>query len=308
MTISFLDFINQLFANPILMVTVLLTLAVILINGWTDAPNAIATCISTKAISPRNAIIMATIFNFLGVFVMTLFNATVAQTIYKMVDFGGNAQDALAALCAGLVGIVIWATLAWMFGIPTSESHALIAGISGAAIALQNGLAGINPNEWIKVLYGLLLSTVLGFGSGWLMVKLIEGIFRKTDRNKTYVFFKNAQIAGGAAMAFMHGAQDGQKFMGVFMLGIFLAQGNPNAISFHIPIWLMILSSLVMALGTSIGGYRIIKTVGMDMVKLNQYEGFAADFSAATCLLISSIAGIPVSTTHMKTTAIMGVG
>lgn len=112
MTISFLDFINQLFANPILMVTVLLTLAVILINGWTDAPNAIATCISTKAISPRNAIIMATIFNFLGVFVMTLFNATVAQTIYKMVDFGGNAQDALAALCAGLVGIVIWATLA----------------------------------------------------------------------------------------------------------------------------------------------------------------------------------------------------
>ena len=308
MTISFLDFINQLFANPILMVTVLLTLAVILINGWTDAPNAIATCISTKAISPRNAIIMATIFNFLGVFVMTLFNATVAQTIYKMVDFGGNAQDALAALCAGLVGIVIWATLAWMFGIPTSESHALISGISGSAIALQNGLAGINPNEWIKVLYGLLLSTVLGFGSGWLMVKLIEGIFRKTDRNKTYVFFKNAQIAGGAAMAFMHGAQDGQKFMGVFMLGIFLAQGNPNAISFHIPIWLMILSSLVMALGTSIGGYRIIKTVGMDMVKLNQYECFAADFSAATCLLISSIAGIPVSTTHMKTTAIMGVG
>lgn len=308
MTIEFLDFIQQFFSNPILMVTILLTLGVILINGWTDAPNAIATCISTKAISPRNAIIMATFFNFLGVFIMTLLNATVAQTIYKMVDFGGNANDALAALCAGLVGIVIWATLAWIFGIPTSESHALIAGISGAAIALQNGLAGINPSEWVKVLYGLLFSTILGFGSGWLLVKFIEWIFKKTDRNKTNVFFKNAQIAGGAAMAFMHGAQDGQKFMGVFMLGVFLAQGNADVVSFHIPIWLMILSSLVMALGTSVGGYRIIKTVGMDMVKLNQYQGFAADFSAAGCLLLSSVVGIPVSTTHMKTTAIMGVG
>ncbi|MGD9605450.1 MAG: anion permease [Bacilli bacterium] len=308
MTISFLDFINQFFSNPILLVTVLLTLAVIMINGWTDAPNAIATCISTKAISPKNAIIMATFFNFLGVFIMTILNATVAQTIYKMVDFGGNAQDALAALCAGLVGIVIWATLAWIFGIPTSESHALIAGISGAAIALQNGLAGINASEWIKVLYGLLFSTIVGFGSGWLFVKIIELIFKKTDRNKTNIFFKNAQVAGGAAMAFMHGAQDGQKFMGVFMLGIFLAQGNANVVSFEIPIWLMILSSLVMALGTSVGGYRIIKTVGMDMVKLNQYQGFAADFSAAGCLLVSSIVGIPVSTTHMKTTAIMGVG
>ncbi len=308
MTIEFLDFIQQFFSNPILMVTVLLTLGVILINGWTDAPNAIATCISTKAISPRNAIIMATFFNFLGVFIMTLLNATVAQTIYKMVDFGGNANDALAALCAGLVGIVIWATLAWIFGIPTSESHALIAGISGAAIALQNGLAGINPSEWVKVLYGLLFSTILGFGSGWLLVKFIEWIFKKTDRNKTNVFFKNAQIAGGAAMAFMHGAQDGQRFMGVFMLGVFLAQGNADVVSFHIPIWLMILSSLVMALGTSVGEYRIIKTVGMDMVKLNQYQGFAADFSAAGCLLLSSVVGIPVSTTHMKTTAIMGVG
>ncbi|MGD9887102.1 MAG: anion permease [Bacilli bacterium] len=308
MTISFLDFINQFFSNPILLVTVLLTLGVIMINGWTDAPNAIATCISTKAISPKNAIIMATFFNFLGVFVMTLVNATVAQTIYKMVDFGGNANDALAALCAGLVGIVIWATLAWVFGIPTSESHALIAGISGAAIALQNGLAGINPSEWVKVLYGLLFSTILGFGSGFFLVKLIELLFKKTDRNQSNTFFKNAQIAGGAAMAFMHGAQDGQKFMGVFMLGVFLAQGNANVVSFQIPIWLMILSSLVMALGTSVGGYRIIKTVGMDMVKLNQYQGFAADFSAAGCLLLSSVVGIPVSTTHMKTTAIMGVG
>ena len=305
---DFMEFLQQLVQNPVLLITVLLTLAVILINGWTDAPNAIATCVSTKSISPRNAIIMAAIFNFLGVLLMTLVNATVASTIMKMVDFGGDSANALAALCAALVGIVIWATLAWVFGIPTSESHALIAGISGAAIALQGSFSGINESEWIKVIYGLGLSTLLGFGSGWLMVKIIELICKKMDRRKTQTFFKNGQIVGGAAMAFMHGAQDGQKFMGVFILGTYLAQGVSDVTVFTIPIWLMILCSLVMALGTSIGGYRIIKTVGMDMVKLEQYQGFATDIAAAGCLLVSSLYGIPVSTTHTKTTAIMGVG
>lgn len=305
---DFMEFLQQLVQNPVLLITVLLTLAVILINGWTDAPNAIATCVSTKSISPRNAIIMAAVFNFLGVLLMTLVNATVASTIMKMVDFGGDSANALAALCAALVGIVIWATLAWIFGIPTSESHALIAGISGAAIALQGSFSGINESEWIKVIYGLGLSTLLGFGSGWLMVKIIELICKKMDRRKTQTFFKNGQIVGGAAMAFMHGAQDGQKFMGVFILGTYLAQGVSDVTVFTIPIWLMILCSLVMALGTSIGGYRIIKTVGMDMVKLEQYQGFATDIAAAGCLLVSSLYGIPVSTTHTKTTAIMGVG
>jgi PiT family inorganic phosphate transporter len=195
-----------------------------------------------------------------------------------------------------------------MFGIPTSESHALIAGISGAAIALQNSFKGINGEEWIKVIYGLGLSTFLGFVTGWISVKLIELMFRRIERRKTQVFFKHAQIAGSAAMAFMHGAQDGQKFMGVFLLGVFLSLGNTTVTSFQVPLWLMVLCSAVMALGTSIGGYKIIKTVGMDMVKLEQYQGFASDISAAGCLLVSSVTGLPVSTTHTKTTAIMGVG
>jgi PiT family inorganic phosphate transporter len=251
---------------------------------------------------------MATIFNFLGVLVMTIVNATVAQTIYKMVDFGGDSKEALVALCAALFAIVLWATAAWTFGIPTSESHALIAGISGAAIALQGGLSGINGDQWMKVIYGLFMSTIMGLGFGFLFVRIIEVICKRMDRRSTIPLFQNAQIAGGAAMAFMHGAQDGQKFMGVFMLGIFLANGQANVTQFTIPIWLMILCSVVMALGTSIGGYRIIKTVGMDMVKLETYQGFAADLAGAACLLISSIFGIPVSTTHTKTTAIMGVG
>ena len=308
MSIGLLDFLSQFISNPPLAITVILTLAVILVNGWTDAPNAIATCVSTRAIGPKAAILMAAVFNFAGVFVMTMVNATVAQTIYKMVNFQGDSKNALVALCAAMVAIVIWATTAWVFGIPTSESHALIAGLSGAAIALQNSLSGINLGEWAKVLYGLVLSTFLGFSFGWIFVKIIELICRKMDKRKTTEFFKKAQIGGGAAMAFMHGAQDGQKFMGVFMLGMFLAQGNSTTTEFTIPIWLMILCSLVMALGTSIGGYRIIKAVGMDMVKLDTYQGFAADIAGAGCILLSSLTGIPVSTTHTKTTAIMGVG
>ena len=137
MTVTLMVFWSNLTSNPALAVTTVLTLAVIMVNGWTDAPNAIATCVSTRSMSAKPAILMAAFFNFLGVLVMTMLNATVAMTIYKMVDFGGDSHDALVALCAALFAIVIWATVAWWFGIPTSESHALIAGISGAAIALQ---------------------------------------------------------------------------------------------------------------------------------------------------------------------------
>lgn len=308
MTIGFFDFISQLVSNPMLAITVVLTLGVILVNGWTDAPNAIATVVSTRSMKASSAIMMAAIFNFLGVLVMTFINSKVAMTIYNMVDFGGDTGDATVALCAALFAIVLWATMAWKFGIPTSESHALIAGLSGAAIALHGSLNGINAMEWAKVLGGLALSAFLGFMFGFINVRIIEAVCKKMDRRKTVGFFKNAQVFGGAFMAFMHGAQDGQKFMSVFLLGIFLANGQGNVSSFSIPIWLMILCSAVMALGTSIGGYRIIKSVGMDMVSLQTYQGFAADLGAATCLLFSSITGIPVSTTHTKTTAIMGVG
>ncbi|HRM20561.1 MAG TPA: inorganic phosphate transporter, partial [Trichococcus flocculiformis] len=166
MTITFSDFIDSIQTNPILLIIVVLTLGVILVNGWTDAPNAIATCVSTRSIAPKKAILMAAVFNFLGVFVMTSINATVAQTIANMVDFGNDPKLSIIALCAALFAIVLWATAAWYFGIPTSESHALIAGISGAAIALQGGFGAINGSEWIKVIYGLFLSTILGFGFG----------------------------------------------------------------------------------------------------------------------------------------------
>ena len=308
MTITFTDFLNQLMSNPALLITVILTLGVILVNGLTDAPNAIATCISTRSMTPRAAIIMAAVFNFLGVFVMTMINSKVAETISNMVDFGNQPKEALLGLCAALFAIVVWATVAWRFGIPTSESHALIAGLTGAAIAMHNSLSGVNGKEWLNVIYGLVLSTFLGFSLGWIVVKATQLICRGFDRRKTNRFFKGAQIFGGASMAFMHGAQDGQKFMGVFMIGFFLLRGQAGVGEMEIPIWLMLLCSAVMALGTSVGGYKIIKSVGMDMVKLEKYQGFSADIAASACLLVSSLTGMPVSTTHTKTTAIMGVG
>lgn len=308
MSITFTDFLHQFVSNPAFFITVILTLGVILVNGWTDAPNAIATCVSTRSLGPRAAILMAALANFAGALIMTLINANVAETIYNMVDFGGDTHQALVALCAALVAIVAWALVAWGFGIPTSESHALIAGLSGAAIAVQSGLAGINGDEWMKVIYGLFFSTILGFVIGWITVKITSLICKNLDRKKTNHFFRGGQIASSAAMAFMHGAQDGQKFMGVFLLGAFLAQGKGDVTSFTIPIWLMILCSAIMALGTSIGGYRIIKAIGMDMVKLERYQGFSADLAAAGCLLVSTVAGMPVSTTHTKSCAVMGVG
>jgi len=306
--ISFSWFISQVMANPVLLVTVLLTLGVIFVNGWTDAPNAIATCVATRAMAPQPAVYMAAVFNFLGVFVMTMINSTVAMTIKNMVDFGTNTNEATLALCAALFAIILWAVAAWYFGIPTSESHALIAGLSGAAIALQNGLGGINGHAWMKVIYGLVLSTFLGFGTGFVFAKIVAFICRKMDRRKTTGFFKGAQVGGAAAMAFMHGAQDGQKFMGVLILGVFLVNGNDTTGNAALPLWMMLLCSVVMAIGTSIGGYKIIKAVGMDMVKLEVYQGFSADLAGAFCLLLSSLYGIPVSTTHTKTTAVMGVG
>ena len=308
MDLTFQYFWQAVTANPLLALAVLLTLGVILVNGWTDAPNAIATCVVTRCMSARGAILMAAVFNFLGVYLMSMFNATVAETITKMVDFGDNSHEAIVALSGALFAIVVWATLAWKFGIPTSESHALIAGLTGGAIALHGGLEGVNGSEWVKVLYGWVISVILGFVLGYIVCKIVVLLFRKVERRKTEGLFRWAQIFGAACMSFMHGAQDGQKFMGVILLSMFLINGQSSGSAVQMPAWLMLLCSAVMALGTSIGGKKIIKSVGMDMVKLEKYQGFSADIAASISLLISSVFGIPVSTTHAKTTAIMGVG
>ncbi len=309
---SILVFWNQMTSNPLLFISVTLTLGVILVNGWTDAPNAIATCVVTRCLPPKASILMAAVFNFLGVFVMTLLNATVAETITKMVNFGSDPDQAIIALSAALFAIVTWSVAAWVFGIPTSESHALIAGLTGSSVAMYNSFGGVNGAEWVKVVYGIGISVVLGFGLGWLVCKVVTILFYKADRPKTEPFFRGAQIVGAASMAFMHGAQDGQKFMGVIILAVFFSNGVDPAEISNVDagalIWLMLLCSIIMGVGTMLGGKKIIKSVGMDMVKLEKYQGFAADLASSISLLICSLTSLPVSTTHAKTTSIMGVG
>ena len=308
MDTSFVYFWEGIFQNPMLLISALFTLGVIFVNGWTDAPNAIATCVTTRCLRPRQAIMMSAVFNFLGVFIMTQINSSVASTISNIVDFGADTHYALIALCAALFSIVVYSVAASVFGIPTSESHSLIAGLSGAAIAVQGGIGGINFHEWVKVLYGLVLSLALGFFAGWVICKVVALICADVDRRKTGSFFRGGQIFGAAFMSFMHGAQDGQKFIGVLFLGVAFCNGQNSVEGMMIPVWLMILCSTVMGVGTSVGGEKIIKSVGMDMVKLEKFQGFSADLAGAVCLLLSSVFGIPVSTTHTKTSAIMGVG
>lgn len=309
MTIEWTFFLSELMQNPILLVVTLLNVGVIIVNGATDAPNAIATAVSTRAMKPRHAIIMAAVFNFLGLLLVSLVSTAVAHTIFSMVDFGGNSHQALTALMAAMVAIIVWGAAAWWFGIPTSQSHSLIAGLTGAAIAVQGGLDAINGAEWMKVVYGILLSTLLGFGLGWINYKVIGRMCRNVDRLKANSFFKWAQICSGAGVAFMHGAQDGQKFMSIFMLAIMMTAGMGMDLSgVAMPMWLMIFCAFNMGLGTAVGGERIIKSVGMDMVKLEAFQGFAASLSTFVSLMLATFGGLPVSTTHTNTTAIMGVG
>lgn len=301
MPLSFSAFFLQLLENPALLLTTLLLLGVLLVNGWTDAPNAISAAVVTGALPFRRAALLAAGCNFLGVLCVTKVNASVAETVYSIARFGGGTKAALTALCAAMTAIVLWAVLAWALGIPTSESHALVAGISGAAAALEGSFSCINPVAWCKVLLGLGLSLLAGFWAGEWSRRRLESVKWKDHT------FLLAQIPGAAGAAFLHGAQDGQKFLGVFLLGSALAQGQGEAAMGAAPVWLMGLCAGCMALGTLLGGRRIIDTLGRDMVDIGPREGLAADGATMACLLVSTLLGLPVSTTHTRTAALLGV-
>ncbi|MFA6624933.1 MAG: inorganic phosphate transporter [Bacilli bacterium] len=333
-SVSISQFFQLLGQSPLIVITIILALGVVFINGWTDAPNAVATCISTRAIAPKKAIAMAAVFNLIGVLTFSLLAAGVAESIAGLVNFGEftganastNAQNALVGLSAGMIGVVAWGILAWAFGLPSSESHALIAGLTGACFAMMVKGFDVSPSgdSWSSVGLGFVVSGVCGLGLGFLVTKIIEVICKKMVRGKTTLFFKWAQISSAAGMAFAHGAQDGLKFVGIIYLALYLGTvaygggtvlADPNSAGFimdflHNPnfLWLPFLVAIVMGLGTSIGGYRIIKKVGMGMVDLEPYQGFATDLSAFFALILSSLCGWPVSTSQVKTCSIIGVG
>lgn len=290
--------------SPLLLFALILVGASVFVNGWTDAPNAIATVVSTRVLHPRAAILMGAILNFLGVF---LAGSAVAMTTASIVSIdSGNAG--LITLASAQLAIVLWAVSAWRYGIPTSESHALIAGLMGAGMSL-NGFDSFNWDSIQKVFIGLFISTVVGFVFGIYGTKLVKLLSSNAKRRSANRFFSRGQIVSAMLMAFTHGAQDGQKFMGVMYLALVVGGIYP-AISgtMSIPIWIMVFCSVLMAIGTSIGGYRIIKTMGMDMVKLEKYQGFTAEIVASVSMLLATKYGIPLSTTNTKATAMMGAG
>lgn len=287
------------------LLVVLLVCCSIFVNGWTDSPNAIATVVTTRVLSPRLAITLGALFNFLGVF---LSGSAVAATTASIVDVS-SGQTGLITLAAAQISIVLWAVGAWKFGIPTSESHALIAGLMGAGLAIE-GPSALNLDSITRVGYGLLISTVAGFALGYGVTFLIRwlSLLLRPDRHRANRFFSSGQILSAALMAYSHGAQDGQKFMGVLYLTLILGGqvALPAGGAWSIPVWIMALCSLLMAFGTSIGGYRIIKTMGMEMVSLKKYQGFGAELAASGSMIAATYWGIPLSTTNTKGTAMMG--
>lgn len=279
----------------------LLVLGVMAVNGFTDAPNAIASVVSTGALPFRRAVVLAALCDFLGAVVMCLLCPAVAQTVLDLADFGKDSAAALTALEASFLAIILWAVLAWRFGLPTSESHALLAGLSGACTALFGDFSRVSPAAWIKVLAGLALSTLCGALAGKFTGRLLSRLRLRP------VPVRRGQLLGAALTAFFHGAQDGQKFIALFLLCRALARGESgNTFSVSLPV--CALCAACMAAGTALGGRRIINTVTRDLTGLTPNAALAADLASGACLLAASVFGLPVSTTHTKLSALWGAG
>jgi PiT family inorganic phosphate transporter len=282
---------------PILPV-LLLVLAAEFVNGWTDAPNAIATVVSTRVLSPAQALIMATALNVVGSMSGTAVAATIGKGIVKTEAIN------LPTVAAAMVAIIFWSTLAWYYGLPTSESHALVAGLSGAGLAAA-GPSALLWEGWSKVLLGILFSTFLGFVGGLVLMGTLYRLLARTLPGTVRRRFGRLQILSAAFMAFSHGSNDGQKFIGTFTLALLLGGLLPE---FRIPLWVILLCALTMGVGTAVGGWRIVRTMGLRITKLEPVQGFAAETGAALTIELASRLGIPLSTTHTISTAIVGVG
>lgn len=277
----------------------LLVLAAEFVNGWTDAPNAIATVVSTRVLSPGRAVIMATGLNIAGV---TLGGTAVAATIGTGI-VRPEVID-VVTIAAAMVAIVTWSTLAWLRGLPTSESHALVSALAGAGLATA-GPGVLLWDGWRKVFIGIGFSTVLGFAGGFAIMLGISWLFRRTALAAVRRLFGRLQLFSAMFMAFSHGTNDGQKFIGVFALALVLGGVLPG---FRIPLWVIFLCASTMGIGTAFGGWRIVHTMGLRLTKMEPYQGFAAETAAASAIELASRLGIPLSTTHTINTAIMGVG
>lgn len=272
-------------------------------NGWTDAPNAIATVVSTRVLRPYVAVGMAAVLNLVGALATGTFVAkTISQGIVSPEVIEGTGG--LSTIGAAVLAAALWAMGAQVFGMPSSESHALVASLLGAGFA-AGGLPALEWSGTQKVVYSLFLSPPIAFGAGFVLMVLIYRFFRRARPRTVRRTFGRGQVLSAAFMAFSHGSNDAQKTMGVIALALFLG-GRQQGLD--VPLWVIVLSALVMGIGTSIGGWRVIRTIGLKMTKLEPVNGFAAETSAAALITVASRFGIPLSTTHVIGSSIMGVG
>ncbi len=290
-----------------LIIVLLLVLGAEFVNGWTDAPNAIVTVVGTRVLSLRKAIIIATVGNAAGIFISMYFGVKVAKTIGS--GFVHTQYVDLIMVASTMLTIIIWSMFTFIYdGLPTSESHALVAAISGAGFATA-GIQALVLSGWdsgiAKVGYGLLCSSVIGFFGSYLLTKVIIFFMRFINVRQERSWFSTMQKITALFMGISHGYGDGQKFIGIFVLALFSEKIIPE---FAVPVWVCVLCAGVMALGTSLGGWKIIKTMGRQLVDLQRFQGVASELWASFTIMTAGSFGIPLSTTHTIGTSIMGAG
>ena len=284
----------------LLLLIVVLGLAFDFINGFHDTANAIATVVATRVLSPLRAVLMAGILNFVG----ALLGTAVATTVGKGIIPPEISTQAL--VISALVAAIVWNLLTWYYGLPSSSSHALIFSLVGAGVA-SAGWSGIQLGGLEKTFQGLVFSPLLGFTAAFLVMVALLNVFARSFPATVTRIFGRAQLLSSAYMAFSHGSNDAQKTMGVITMALasYLHWGGTN---WEVPLWVILAAAISMGLGTSIGGWRIIRTMGLRVVQLRPIDGFAAETAAATIIEAASRLGVPVSTTHTISSAIMGVG
>jgi len=278
---------------------ILVALSFDFLNGFHDAANSIATVVSTRVLSPQKAVLWAAFFNFVAAFVL---GTRVAKTIGSgMIDITVVTQE---VILAGLIGAIVWNLITWYYGLPVSSSHALIGGYAGAAIA-KAGIKAIVFSGWTKTLAFIVLAPLIGATLAFFLMVAVTWIFRRWRPSKLDHLFRRLQLLSAGLYSLGHGGNDAQKTMGI-ITGLLVASGYLK--KFDVPIWVVLISHAAIALGTMFGGWRIVKTMGTKITKLQPFGGFCAETAGAITLVGATLFGIPVSTTHTITGAIIGVG
>ncbi|MFC5530983.1 inorganic phosphate transporter [Cohnella yongneupensis] len=286
----------------LVVIIVLLALGFDFINGFHDTANAIATSVSTRALTPRRAIILASAMNLLGALMFT----GVAKTIGKDIANPLELDHGLTVIIAALIAAILWNLITWWLGLPSSSSHAIIGALAGAVIASE-GFDGINYAGFTKIVKWLIISPIVAFIIGYIIMFILKHIFANSSPHRINKVFRSGQVLTAAFQSFTHGTNDAQKAMGIIMMALVAADFEPS-MDVDIPIWVKLGAATAMALGTSVGGWKIIKTMGTKIFKIEPINGFAADLSSASVILTATLSNFPVSTTHAITSSILGVG